>query len=1085
MDYKHKKGDKVYLINLKSETIIENKKLVNSHGLLTNVKRGIDYDYVDEVTWKNMKREYDIEVVRYFVERDNELVVDEHPVRVIFYFLCNDVEKIDDTNASDNTKMNENHDSNNTFKKAHTETTDITIDDNNRNGCTISDENMFYLYNEENYDFKLYNTQSIKTAINTQKIRTIKSLLFTKEDCVFTAIQTLFLDTHTSIDAFLSNYYIFLPNLRVIHPSHNFEDFNVPILHFFIKPFTNTKTEFTFGGLSNLGNTCFMNSALQCLAAFTEFTEYFKEKYKNDGLVIKKRENNNRCINEIDKKTDILDKKVIDEANVVTKKVDDQHKIKKYIKYKTISDEFSFLLDKMSKKYTFCPNRFRNVFVQKIKQFNNYEQHDSAEFIETFLDTLHEELKNENKLECEEIETNNNTKNIDNNNNEQQNQCNRQDNIMFSLKDYKQKMLNNEYFTTTYNTNNTNLIPVLSSFHSYVTNNDSIVTKLLYGQFISILQCQSCFYSSYSFDPFIILTLPIPKPNLYHSFVVLTPKNKPPFKIYVENNLSVKELKMKIKDEYKINGKIGILSDNKSTKDEFYIKNYKKIYCYEYESNKEYQWMYLKIKRKFEIFEKLFDYKILCERMSSINEVKNKVEWVIDLFSNGKGEVYEDEKCIDDNKSNININKCKIENYCENKEYDFFESSSDVSKLKMIKNKLSKTFISKKNNENGYFCTKNIFNDVRCISNKEGCKKNIMNDAVMCDAVINDAAMNDAAMNNTINDVLHDSTHTYKHNIADNSSINDSNFTNPDGNNNCMNDNNFNNPDGTDTFDMVQPLVSPDSDSVCKSMSDPCNYTTSNDTKMYKNENKSWTAIKNIFKKKENEKYTNKMYEIKNIKNVIKKGENCYVCFDEKNFTAMFGNDFSIEKFLSDKKENANQSTNIYVNNNTREDSDTNSKHNTCIDKKVKHCKYITDMSENKNKSSSISLQSCLQAFMKKEYLSNVFCKKCNKNTNQTKKMEVNILPKYLIIQLKRFCYDKGNGEKLCNYIDFDEYFYVGDVKYKLVSVCNHIDMSFASGHYTAYVKKKDKWMCYNDSVVKEMDGLQKDNAYILFYEMI
>ena len=107
-------------------------------------------------------------------------------------------------------------------------------------------------------------------------------------------------------------------------------------------------------GLKNLGNTCFMNSALQCLSNCEELTKYFLlKKYKE----------------EINKKN-------------------------KYGSGGAIAKAYFELIEQLwNGDNTYLnPYAFRQIFVSFVKQFAGFCQHDSHEMLAFMLDALHEDL---------------------------------------------------------------------------------------------------------------------------------------------------------------------------------------------------------------------------------------------------------------------------------------------------------------------------------------------------------------------------------------------------------------------------------------------------------------------------------------------------------------------------------------------------------------------------------------------------------------------------------------------------------------------------------------------------------------------
>ena len=114
-------------------------------------------------------------------------------------------------------------------------------------------------------------------------------------------------------------------------------------------------------GLRNLGNTCYMNSGLQCILASPSIVEYFL--HFNPDVKLSNNDNEDKDLNS---KTDYLG----------------------------LSKQFASLLQQVySGKYSIIqPNSFKETLSKDHTQFKGFRQHDCQEFLALLLDTLHEQL---------------------------------------------------------------------------------------------------------------------------------------------------------------------------------------------------------------------------------------------------------------------------------------------------------------------------------------------------------------------------------------------------------------------------------------------------------------------------------------------------------------------------------------------------------------------------------------------------------------------------------------------------------------------------------------------------------------------
>ncbi|CAE8732063.1 unnamed protein product [Polarella glacialis] len=113
------------------------------------------------------------------------------------------------------------------------------------------------------------------------------------------------------------------------------------------------------------------------------------------------------------------------------------------------------------------------------------------------------------------------------------------------------------------------------------------------------------------------------------------------------------------------------------------------------------------------------------------------------------------------------------------------------------------------------------------------------------------------------------------------------------------------------------------------------------------------------------------------------------------------------------------------------------------------------------------------------------------------KRLQFQVMPKVLILNLKRFSYNKDSGrpEKIKKPVRYDETlrlakeWLVDDmdpVDYQLTAVICHHGDSVNGGHYNAAVRYNSEWFMYDDSLVRQMEIREVMNqhftAYLLVY---
>ena len=239
-------------------------------------------------------------------------------------------------------------------------------------------------------------------------------------------------------------------------------------------------------GLINLGNTCYMNAAIQCLISTNIFSTYFRSgMYKNDLKY--------GTINSLSAEKRKRDEKGIIKVNMT----DIRKNFKESLTYKFRNLCVIMWGVNISK---IKPKSFKHTVDSSLTFFSNYKHHDSQEFICLFLDKIHDETKTDVSI------TPNMSPDIENYQKTKQKYNNQLKNgLLYS----EEKIIVQENFNKYRATHLKQdiILKGMMYWQNFLKKNHSAIIDIFTGLYVSTIVCSQCKNCTFTFQPENTLTL--------------------------------------------------------------------------------------------------------------------------------------------------------------------------------------------------------------------------------------------------------------------------------------------------------------------------------------------------------------------------------------------------------------------------------------------------------------------------------------------------------------------------------------------------------------------------------------------------